>query len=104
LLTFHLLTEDGQAKTFGLNESDVWAGPGVALQAAILLSLRDYPGRTVVSTNKVMKKVRLLLAECDTCDQELVRLIREAALLLGLTPVFDPGLSEADPVVPPPAD
>lgn len=92
MLTFHLLTCHGQAKTFGLNESDLWTGPELALQAAILLSLRDYTIRSVISTNHVMKKVRLSLAECDACDQELVRLIREAALLLGLIPVFDPRL------------
>ena len=92
MLTFHLLSEEGQEKVFGLNKPDLWTGPEVALQAAIMLALRGYMPRSVISTNRVLLKVRQLLAECDTCDQELVKLISEAALLLGLVPVFDPTL------------
>ena len=77
--------------------SDLLAVREGALQAAILLILRGYTSRSVISTNHVMQKVRHLLAECDACDQELIRAIRETALLLGLIPVFDPRLSLLGP-------
>ena len=64
------------------------------LQAAIFLALQDYGRRSVISTNHVMKRVRELCPDCALGDQVLARLIQEAAMLLGLVPVFDPSLGQ----------
>ncbi|MBZ9768798.1 hypothetical protein LB526_18735 [Mesorhizobium sp. CA6] len=64
------------------------------LQTAILLTLRDYRRRSIVSTNHVITTVRQLCPGCILPDQALAALIQEAAILLALIPVFDPCLGK----------
>ena len=82
-------TQDGM-----VDQSKSASGEPMELQAAILLALQDYVRRSVISTNHVMKRVRELCPDCTLEDKVLARLIQEAAMLLGLVPVFDPSLGQ----------
>ncbi len=57
-------------------------------QSVILGSLRGLKPRTVVSSRRLIARVREEEDECMLDDEELAGLIREAALLLGLVPVY----------------
>lgn len=60
------------------------------VQRTILTSIERLKRPKVVSTNQVLDAVCHVSPECRLSTAELVRLIREAALCLGLIPVFDP--------------
>lgn len=60
------------------------------LQRTILLNITRLKRRKVVSTNKVLHAIRQGIPACPLSTEELVRLVREAAICLGIVPVFDP--------------
>ncbi len=62
----------------------------IELQRSILSHIQRLQRPTVVSTNQVLDAVCKETSECRAAKTELVRLISEAALCLGLIPVFDP--------------
>lgn len=60
------------------------------VQAAILQALCGYSPPSVISSNGIIRQVRDSCPTCQYSDRELSKLICEAAMLLGLVPVFDP--------------
>ncbi|MBZ9670830.1 hypothetical protein FJ970_13940 [Mesorhizobium sp. B2-1-8] len=92
--TLHLSSEY-RNKQDSLSEQSKSVHHGaMELQTAILLTLRGYRRRSVISTNYVMKRVRQLCPDCVLADHALAGLIQEAAVLLALIPVFDPCLGK----------
>ena len=70
------------------SEPPVIADP--ELQTVILRELEGRRRASVVSTNSIMEKIRDELPDCPFTDEQLVKLVFEASVFLGLVPVFDP--------------
>jgi hypothetical protein len=62
------------------------------LQMFILSRLADRRRGSVVSVNALIGEIHASLPECPLSDDRLAEVIMEAAMLLGLVPVFDPDL------------
>ncbi|PWJ86768.1 hypothetical protein C8D77_12230 [Mesorhizobium loti] len=60
------------------------------LQSYILGSLVRRRRGAVVSTNAIVAEIRFALPGCQVEDSQMAKFISEAAMLLGLVPVFDP--------------
>jgi hypothetical protein len=76
---------------FGLRENEIELPlEQLSVQSAILLTLKDRQRGSVISTNHVIKKVRMHCHDCGISDKKLSKLICEAAMLLGIIPVYDP--------------
>jgi hypothetical protein len=67
----------------------------IGVQAVILRTVLGRPRRSIVSANKIIAKVRSMHPKCRLGDHELARMVRDAAMSLGLIPVFT-GRSEPD--------
>lgn len=60
------------------------------LQKFILGKLQSLRRSSVVSANALIDDIRSAHPSCTLADEHLAKLISEAAMLLGLVPVFDP--------------
>jgi len=71
-----------------------FAGPhGVAdaeLQIFILSRMTGRRKSSVVSVNAILVEITAALPACELSHDQLIAVISEAAMLLGLVPVFDP--------------
>ena len=59
-------------------------------RTAILEELRDRPSSSVVPVNALVASVRAAVPETHRTDRQLARMVFEAAMQLGLVPVYDP--------------
>lgn len=59
------------------------------LQDAIVTCVQKLRHDHVVSTNKAIEEVRRTVPNCTFRIEQIVRLIGETALLLGIIPVYD---------------
>ena len=69
---------------------DRWGEVDSTLQSYILDKLARRPRGVVVSTNAIVAEIRSAHPEYQLEDTRMAKLISEAAMLVGLVPVFDP--------------
>jgi hypothetical protein len=73
-----------------------WEYPSSAdLQTFLLGRLKHIDRAKVVSVNALIDDARDTLPACRLTDEQMAKLFSETAMLLGLTPVFDPSLLDS---------
>jgi len=67
------------------------------LQLFLLGKIKNSPPSSLVPVNAVIDDMREAMPSCQLSDQQLARLVKETAMLLGHMPVFDPSRLENNP-------
>jgi hypothetical protein len=67
------------------------------VRATILEDLRKRPSSSVLSVNALVAYLRTAVPETHRTDRQLARMVFEAAMQLGLVPVYDPEAQAAGP-------
>jgi len=65
------------------------------IERVILDDLKNRPSSSVVSVNSLVAYIRGAVPEARRTDKQLARMAFEAAMLLGLVPVYDPEVPKA---------
>jgi hypothetical protein len=66
------------------------------LQLFLLGKIKNATPSSLVPVNAVIDDIREAMPSCQLSDQQLARLVKETAMLLGHMPVFDPSRLEGD--------
>ena len=67
------------------------------IRRVILEDLRNRPSSSVVSINGLVAYIRSVVPETRRSDRQLAKMAFEAAMLLGLVPVYDPEVQVTGP-------
>jgi hypothetical protein len=67
------------------------------IQRVILDDLKNRPSSSVVSVNSLVAYIRAAVPEARRTDKQLAKMGFEAAMLLGLVPVYDPEANVTGP-------
>ncbi|MBN9079109.1 MAG: hypothetical protein BGN87_19465 [Rhizobiales bacterium 65-79] len=67
------------------------------VQATILDDLKNRPTSSVISVNALVAYLRTMVPATHRSDRQLAKMVFEAAMQLGLVPVYDPEATAAGP-------
>jgi hypothetical protein len=66
------------------------------VESAILDDLKNRPTSSVISVNALVAYLRTAVPETHRPDRQLAKMVFEAAMQLGLVPVYDPEVPKSD--------